>query len=31
MAAGRGTRVGGELPKQYLPLKGVPILLRAVR
>jgi 2-C-methyl-D-erythritol 4-phosphate cytidylyltransferase len=31
VAAGRGTRVGGELPKQYLPLKGVPILLRAVR
>lgn len=31
VAAGRGTRVGGELPKQYLPLDGVPILLRAVR
>ena len=31
VAAGRGTRVGGELPKQYLPLGGVPILLRAVR
>ena len=31
MAAGRGTRVGGELPKQYLPLDGVPILLRSIR
>jgi 2-C-methyl-D-erythritol 4-phosphate cytidylyltransferase len=31
VAAGRGTRVGGELPKQYLPLHGVPILLRSVR
>jgi 2-C-methyl-D-erythritol 4-phosphate cytidylyltransferase len=30
-AAGRGTRIGGDLPKQYLPLNGVPILLRAVR
>jgi 2-C-methyl-D-erythritol 4-phosphate cytidylyltransferase len=31
VAAGRGTRIGGELPKQYLPLDGVPILLRSVR
>jgi 2-C-methyl-D-erythritol 4-phosphate cytidylyltransferase len=31
VAAGRGTRFGGDLPKQYLPLNGVPILLRAVR
>jgi 2-C-methyl-D-erythritol 4-phosphate cytidylyltransferase len=31
VAAGRGTRFGGDLPKQYLPLDGVPILLRAVR
>ena len=31
VAAGRGTRVGGEPPKQYLPLNGIPILLRAVR
>jgi 2-C-methyl-D-erythritol 4-phosphate cytidylyltransferase len=31
VAAGRGTRVGGDLPKQYLLLDGVPILLRAVR
>ena len=25
-AAGRGTRVGGELPKQYRPLRGKPLL-----
>lgn len=31
MAAGRGTRVGGDLPKQYLLINGVPVLLRAVR
>jgi len=31
VAAGRGTRIGGELPKQYLPLDGVPILLRSIR
>jgi 2-C-methyl-D-erythritol 4-phosphate cytidylyltransferase len=31
VAAGRGTRVGGDLPKQYLPIGGIPILLRALR
>jgi 2-C-methyl-D-erythritol 4-phosphate cytidylyltransferase len=31
VAAGRSTRVGGELPKQYVPIQGVPVLLRAVR
>lgn len=31
VAAGRGARIGGDLPKQYLPLNGVPILLRALR
>jgi len=31
VAAGRGTRFGGDPPKQYLPVDGVPILLRAVR
>ena len=31
VAAGRGTRIGGEVPKQYLPVGGVPVLLRAVR
>ena len=31
MAAGRGTRLGGETPKQYQPIGGVPMVLRAVR
>jgi 2-C-methyl-D-erythritol 4-phosphate cytidylyltransferase len=31
VAAGRGTRLGGDVPKQYLPVGGVPVLLRAVR
>ena len=26
VAAGRGTRLGGPLPKQYLPLAGRPVL-----
>jgi len=26
VAAGRGTRFGGDLPKQYLPLQGRPVL-----
>ena len=30
MAAGSGSRMGGELPKQFLPLGGVPILRRTV-
>jgi 2-C-methyl-D-erythritol 4-phosphate cytidylyltransferase len=31
VAAGRGVRLGGSLPKQYLPIAGVPMLLRAIR
>jgi 2-C-methyl-D-erythritol 4-phosphate cytidylyltransferase len=31
VAAGRGTRVGGETPKQYRPIAGVPMVLRALR
>lgn len=31
VAAGRGERAGGELPKQYRPIGGVPMLLRALR
>ncbi len=30
VAAGRGSRFGGDLPKQYLPLGGVTVLRRAV-
>jgi 2-C-methyl-D-erythritol 4-phosphate cytidylyltransferase len=31
VAAGRGVRAGGEVPKQYRPIAGVPMLLRALR
>ena len=31
VAAGRGTRFGAELPKQYQLLAGVPVLLHAIR
>jgi 2-C-methyl-D-erythritol 4-phosphate cytidylyltransferase/2-C-methyl-D-erythritol 2,4-cyclodiphosphate synthase len=30
VAAGRGQRLGGDAPKQYLPLRGVPMLRRTV-
>ncbi len=30
MAAGRGHRMGGEIPKQYVPLAGRPLLRRTV-
>ena len=30
VAAGRGTRMGGDLPKQYMPLGGIPVLRRTV-
>ena len=30
-AAGRGSRFGGEVPKQYLELAGAPVLLHALR
>ena len=31
VAAGRGTRLGGPLPKQYLSLGGVPLLRHTIR
>jgi len=31
VAAGRGQRFGGNLPKQYAPLKGEPLLRRTLR
>ncbi|MFT4782916.1 MAG: 2-C-methyl-D-erythritol 4-phosphate cytidylyltransferase [Paracoccaceae bacterium] len=30
VAAGRGTRAGGRIPKQYQPLAGVPVLQRTL-
>jgi 2-C-methyl-D-erythritol 4-phosphate cytidylyltransferase len=31
VAAGRGDRIGGDVPKQFLPIAGVPLLLHALR
>lgn len=31
VAGGSGLRMGGEVPKQFLPLAGVPILVRSLR
>lgn len=31
VAAGRGDRLGGDVPKQFRPIAGVPLLLRALR
>ena len=31
VAAGEGSRFGGDVPKQFLPVAGVPMLLRALR
>ncbi len=31
VAGGSGTRFGGSLPKQFLPLDGVPVIVRAIR
>ena len=31
VAAGRGVRFGGQTPKQYVPIGGVPMVLRALR
>lgn len=31
VAAGRGMRFGGDLPKQYLPLAGQPVLRRTIQ
>lgn len=31
VAGGTGTRMGGETPKQFLPLKGAPIIIHTLR
>ena len=31
VAGGKGLRMGGEVPKQYLPVGGVPILMRTLQ
>lgn len=30
VAGGSGSRFGGPLPKQFLPLDGIPVLMRAI-
>ena len=31
LAGGKGTRMGGDLPKQFLEINGVPVVVRTVR
>lgn len=31
VAGGKGLRMGGEIPKQFLPVGGMPVLMRTVR
>src|SRR5207237_5402588 len=31
VAAGKGTRLGGDRPKQFLELRGVPVIIHALR
>ena len=30
VAGGKGLRMGGEVPKQFLPVRGIPILMRTI-
>ena len=30
LAGGRGTRLGGDIPKQYLSVAGIPVLRRSL-
>ena len=30
VAGGKGLRMGGELPKQFLPISGKPVLMRTL-
>lgn len=31
VAGGKGLRMGSEIPKQFLPVKGLPVLMRTIR
>ena len=31
LASGRGTRLGAEIPKAYVPVRGVPLVVRSMR
>jgi len=30
VAGGKGLRMGGDVPKQFLPIGGVPVLMRTI-
>ena len=30
VAGGKGLRMGGDIPKQFLPIKGKPVLMRTL-
>ena len=30
VAGGKGLRMGGDIPKQFIPLKGKPVLMRTL-
>ena len=31
VAGGKGTRMGGDLPKQFLPIGGRPVLMHTIK
>lgn len=31
VAGGKGLRMGGEVPKQFLPVAGLPVLMRTIK
>lgn len=31
VAGGKGLRMGGDIPKQFLPVNGIPVLMRTIR
>jgi len=31
VAGGKGLRMGGDIPKQFLPIEGMPVLMRTIR
>ena len=31
VAGGKGLRMGSALPKQFIPIQGIPVLMRTIR
>ena len=31
VAGGKGLRMGGDVPKQFMPIGGIPVLMRTIR